>query len=87
MLSLEVAAVVLVQRNLVYNQYQKKFAVLYTFMPNNSYAYLLIVEPRNLVFLKTYNTEFHIVAILFTDQNGRLFEIEDKVNLILLINK
>ena len=56
-------------------------------MLNNSYAYLLIVEPRNLVFLKTYNTEFHVVAILFTDQNGRPFEIEDKVNLTLLINK
>ena len=27
-------------------------------MPNKSYAYLLIPEPSNLVFLKTYNTEF-----------------------------
>ena len=49
--SLEVVEVVLVQRNLVDNQYQQKFEV-YTFMPNKSYAYLLNVESSNLVFLK-----------------------------------
>ena len=27
-----------------------KYEVLYTFMPNKSYAYMLIVEPRNSVF-------------------------------------
>ena len=27
-------------------------------MPNKSYAYLLNVEQSNLLFLKTYNTEF-----------------------------
>ena len=45
--------VVLVQYNLVYNQYQQKFEALYTIIPNKSYAYLLNVEPSNLVFLKT----------------------------------
>ena len=45
-LSLEVAEVVLVQCNLVDNQYQQKPEVLYTFMPNKSYVYLLSVEPR-----------------------------------------
>ena len=50
--------VVLVQCNLVDNQYEQKSEVLYTFTPNNSYAYLLYVELNNLVFLKTYNTEF-----------------------------
>ena len=56
-------------------------------MPNKSYAYLLNVEPSNLVFLKTCNTEFDEIIITFTDQNGRLLEIEDKVDLTLLINK
>ena len=55
-------------------------------MPNKSYGYLLNVEPNNLMFLKTYNTEFDKI-ISFTDQNGRRLEIEDKVNLTLLINK
>ena len=51
--SFEVLEVVLVQCNLVDNQYQKS-KVLYTFTPNKSYAYLLNVETINLVFLKTY---------------------------------
>ena len=32
--------------------------VLYTSSPNKSSAYLLNVERSNLVFLKTYNTDF-----------------------------
>ena len=85
--SLEVAEVVLVQCNLVDNQYQQKSEILYTFMPNKSYGYLLNVELNNLVFLKTYNTEFDEIIITFTDQNIRPLEIEDKVNLTLFINK
>ena len=48
---------------------------------------MLNVEPCNLMFLKTYNTEFDEIVITFTDQNGRPLEIEDKVNLTLGINK
>ena len=85
--SLEVVDVVLVQCNLVDNQSQQKSEVLYIFTSNKSYDDLLNVEPSNLVFLKTYNTEFDEIIITFTDQNGRPLEIEDKVNLTLLINK
>ena len=85
--SLELVEVILVQCNLVDNQYQQKSEELYTFTPNKSYAYLLNVEPSNLVFLKTYNTEFDEIIIIFIDQNGRPLEIKDKVNLTLLINK
>ena len=84
--SLEEVDVVLVQCNLVDNQYQQKSEMLYTFTPNKSYAYLLNVEPSNLVFLKTYNTEFDETIIIFIDENGKPLEIEDKVNLALLIN-
>ena len=70
--SLEVVEVVLVQYNLVDNQYQQKPEVLYTFMSNKSYAYLL-----NVIFYD----------YLFTNQNGMQLEIGDKVNLTLLINK
>ena len=56
-------------------------------MPNESYTYLLNVEPSNLVFLKTYNTEFDEIIKTFLYQNGRLLEIEDKVNFTLLVNK
>ena len=64
-----------------------KFEVLYTFTPNKSYAYLLNVEPSNLVFLKTYNAEFTEIIVTFTNQNARPLEREDKVNLTLLIKK
>ena len=83
--SIKVFEVVLVQCNLVDNSYQDKSEVLCTFTPNKSYAYLLNVEPSNLVFLKTYNTEFDEITIIFMDQNGR--PLEDNVNLTLLINK
>ena len=56
--SLEVIEVVLVQYNLVDNQYQQISEAFWTFMPNKSYAYLLNVEPSNWVFWKTYNTQF-----------------------------
>ena len=52
-----------------------------------SYAYLLHVEPSNLVLLEIYNTEFHQIIITFTDQNGRPLRIKNKANLTLLINK
>ena len=70
---------VLVQCNLAHNQYQEKSEVLYTFTPNKSYAYLLNVEPSNLVFLETCNTEFDEIILPFTNQNGRPLKIEDKV--------
>ena len=71
---------VLVQCNLVDNQYQEKSEVLYTFTPNRSYAYLLNMVQSNLVFLETYNTEFDEIIITFMDQNGTPFEIENKVS-------
>ena len=85
--NLEVFEVVLVQCNLVDDQYQQKSEVLYTFMPNKYYAYVLNVEPSNLVLLETYYPEFDEIIITFTDQNGRPLKVEDKFNLILLINK
>ena len=65
--------VVSVQRNLVDNQYQQKSEALYIFSPNKCYAYLLNIEPSNLVFLKTYNTEFGEFIITFL--NVRPLEI------------
>ena len=82
-----VAEVILIRYNLVHNQYQQQSDVLYTFTPNKSYAKLLNLEPSNLVFLKTYNTEFGEIIITLTDQNVRPLEMEDKVNLTSLINK
>ena len=48
---------------------------------------MLNVEPSNLVFLKTYNTKFDEIIVKFMDQNSRPLDLEDKFNLISLINK
>ena len=48
---------------------------------------MLNVGPRNIVLLKTYNTEFDDIIITFSDQNGRLFEIADAMSLTLFIHK
>ena len=85
--SLEVVEVVLVQCNLVDNQYQRKSEVLTFLFQINLMLICQILNPGNSVFLKIYNTEFDEIIITFTDQNGRALEIEDKVNLTLLINK
>ena len=62
------------------------------FTPSKIYAYLLYFEKNDLVFLETLMKfdeidEFDEIIITFTDQNDTLLEIEDKFNLILLINK
>ena len=69
------------------NHYQQKSEVLYTFTRNKFYTYLINVEPSNLMFLKTYKTEFYEITITFTDKNGRPLQTEDKFNLASLINK
>ena len=46
---------------------------------------MLNVQPSNLVFLETCNTEFIEIIITFMDKNGRPSEIEDEVNLTCLI--
>ena len=66
---------------------QLRSNVLYTFTPNKSYAYLLIIKSNNLLFLETYNTEFADIVITTTNQNNIPLEIEEKVNLTLLIDK
>ena len=58
-LNLEVVEVVLVQCNLIDNQCKQKSELLHTFRPNKSYSYLLNVGLGNLLFLKSYSTEFY----------------------------
>ena len=48
--SLEVPDIVLVQCNLIDNQYLQKTGVVYAFTHNKPYAYLINIELSNLVF-------------------------------------
>ena len=79
--------VVLVQCNLVNNQYEQKSEVLYTFTPYKFCVYLLNVKPNNLVFLKIHDTEFDEIITTVAGQTGRPLEVEEKINLTLLFNK
>ena len=56
-----------------------------TFVPNKTFGSLLEISPTNLIFFKTFSSEFQEIKIWFTDQNSLLLEIEDRINLTLVI--
>ena len=60
--------------------------VLHTFIPNELYAHLLDISPKNFIFLKTFDLEFLYIELWFTDQNPNQLEIEDKINITLVID-
>ena len=45
---------------------------------------MLDISPKNVVFLKTFNSEFLDIEVWFTDQNSKPLEIEDKRNIALV---
>ena len=61
--------------------------MLYTFVPNKSFGQLLDISPENFIFLKSFDSEFSYTEEWVTDQNSYPLEIEDKINIILVINK
>ena len=81
---LEITEVLLVHCNFVNNDCDLK--VLYIFVSNKSFGQLLNILPKNLLFLKTFNSKFSYTEEWFTHQNPKLLEIEDKVNIILFIS-
>ena len=81
---LEIVELVLIRCNFVNNNYQQNSRILYTFAPNEPFGSLLEISPSNHIFLKTFNSEFQENKVLFTDQNSKPLEVEDKLNLILI---
>ena len=82
---LETVDVVLVDCNLVNNNYQQASKVLFTFVPNKQFGQLITITPHSPPMLETTNAEFSFIKIWFTDQNNRQFEIEDNVNVTVII--
>ena len=82
---LEIMEVVLVHCNIVNNDYQQYSRVLFTFVPNKPFGSLLEISPTNHIFLKTFNSEYDEIIVCFTDQNSKLLEIEDRINLTMVI--
>ena len=82
---LQITEVVLVQCNIVNNDYQQDSRVLYTFVPSKPFGSLLEISPTINIFLKTFKSEFQEIEVWFTDQNSQPLEIEDRINLTLVI--
>ena len=86
MLHLEITKIVLVHWNIVNNDYQQDSRVLYTFVPKKSFSQLSDISSKNVMFLKTFDSEFSYIEEWFTDQNPKPLEIENKINITLVIN-
>ena len=71
---LEITEVVLLHCNIVNNSYQQNSRVLYMFIPNKSCSQLLDVSSKNLIFLKTFDSEFSYIELWFKDPN---FKVQD----------
>ena len=72
---LEIAEVVLVQGNVVNNDYEQDSRVLYKFIPNKSFGSLLEISPTNHIFLKTFKSEFQAIRVWFTHQISQQLEV------------
>ena len=83
---LEITELALIHYNVVNNSFQQKSRVLYTFVPKHSFGQLLDISPKKFIFLKTFDSEFSYIEVLFMNQNSNPLEIEDKINITLVIN-
>ena len=64
---LETVEVVLVHCNLVSNNYQQAYKVLFTFALNKQFGQLITITPHSPTMLKTTNAEFSFIETWFTD--------------------
>ena len=62
-LHLEITEVVLVHCDIVNNGYQQDSRVFYTFTPYKSFGQLLDISPKNVIFLKTFNSDFSYIEV------------------------
>ena len=68
---LETVEIVLVDCNLLINNYQQASKVLFTFVPNKQFGQLTTITPHSPTILKTTSAEFSFIEIWFTDQNNK----------------
>ena len=81
---LESVEVVLVNCNLIKNDYQQT-KVLFTFVSNKQLAQLINISPHSLTMMNKTNTEFTFVKVWFTDQVNKALKNDDNVNFTLSI--
>ena len=59
---------------------------MYIFVPNKSFGQLIDISSKNVIFLKTFNSEFSYIEGWFTDENSKPPEIKDEKNITLVLN-
>ena len=72
---LESFEVYLINCNLVKNDYQHTSKVLFSFVPNKQFGWLINITPHSLMTMNTVNTEFSFTEVWFTDQASKALEI------------
>ena len=80
----EVTEGVLVHCDIVNNDYQQDWKVLYIFVPDKPFGNLLEISPTNHIFLKTFNLEHDEIKVWFSDHSQPL-QIKDRINLTMVI--
>ena len=58
---------------------------MYTFVSNKYFGQSLDISTKNLNFLRTFNSELSYFEVLFTNQNYKPFDTEDKIKITLVI--
>ena len=81
---LEISEVVLLNCNIVNNNYQQNSKVLWAFVTNKSFGQLLDISPKKFIILKTFYSELSYIELWCPDQNSKPLEIEDKINITLV---
>ena len=76
---LEIVRNVLVFCNLVENAYLQDSKLLFSFVPDSRFGSLLSITPQVLKYCDTVDSIFGYIEISFTDQNGRLLQIDDEI--------
>ena len=64
--------VLLVNCNIVNNNYQQNSIIVYKFVPDKSFGQLLDISPKSFIFLKILTQNFHILkyGLLLKTLNG-----------------
>ena len=66
---------------MIINKIQEYYTLL--FQINLLVAYLKFLQ--QIIFLKTFNSEYDQIKVWFTDQNNQPLDIEDRINLTMVI--
>ena len=83
---LEITMFVLINCNIVNNDYQQDSRILYSFFPNKAFGQLLDNSPKNVIFLKTFDSKFSYLQVWSTNQNSKPLKIRNTVNITLAFN-